>query len=77
METINLIFIGEDFIVNHDSIMSSIYVESDGAYHRWDWRMVQFHLSNGSKIKIRPATQKELKYFNEKLEILSRNHIKK
>ncbi len=67
MKAVQLIFIGERFYSESDTVMSPIYEHTENAYIRWHWGMVSSHLSNGGKIKIRPATPKELKYFEEQL----------
>jgi len=66
--THNLIYIGEKFYLQSGTMMSSIYEQKNNHYSRTDWGFVSVALSNGDKIKIRPATERELKYFNKILE---------
>lgn len=66
--THNLIYIGEKFYSKSGTMMSSVYEIKDKNYTRYSWAEVELALMSGDKIKIRPATDKELKYFNEKLE---------
>jgi len=59
-----LIFIGQKFYSESGSMMSSIY---DIGGRRQDWGKVQIALSNGESVHIRPATQKELAYYEAEL----------
>ena len=71
METIELIYIGNDFYVQSKTSMSSIYqVLSDGNWKRWDWGFVQISLSEGHSIHIRPANEREMDIAHEKLQRL-------
>ena len=64
-----LIFIGNKFYNESKTIMSPIYtVEGE----RSDWGFVQIALQNGESVHIRPATQREIVPYIERL-----NQLKK
>lgn len=63
----NLIFIGEKFYQESGTMMSPIYQEVDGKLYRSDWGFVQCALENGQEVHIRPATEAEMVWANERL----------
>lgn len=67
-DTVFLVFIGERFYKESQTLMSSIYrITRDGSWQRYDWGFLQLDISAGKEIRIRPATEKEIKFFEAKL----------
>jgi hypothetical protein len=63
-----LIFIGNKFYDESDTMMSSVYqIIGKGKYQRSDWGWIQTALENRVSISIRPATKKEMAYFELRL----------
>lgn len=69
MNSIELIFIGDDFYLQSGTSMSCIYTV-DG--HRYDWGFVQRDLRAGKSITIRPATVEELQPYIQHLNEIRR-----
>ena len=65
----NLIYIGDHFYRESQSMMSPIYTE-DG--RRMDWGFVQCALRDGQDVNIRQATPTELDGYKAKLARLKR-----
>lgn len=59
-----LIFIGDKFYRESSTSISSLY---DIEGNRQDWGKVNLALRNGESVYIRPATQKELEFYNRQL----------
>ena len=71
-----IVFIGERFYWDSQTMMSSIYtIEKDGSYSRYDWGKLMCDVQDNPEIcfRFRYATKKELKYFENKL---NESHIK-
>lgn len=68
-----LIYIGADFYYT-----SSLYeeIKKGESYKRYDWGFVESDLNNGIEIKIKPATIKQLKYFEGKLKKIREDYNK-
>ena len=67
-EIIRVVFIGERFYKESQTLMSAIYkIPPDGKFVRYDWGFLQLDISAGKEIYIRPATEKEIKFFEGKL----------
>jgi len=64
METVELIYIGEKFYFESNTVMSSIYTTRG---ERYDWGFMQRDLANNKSIHIRPATKEEILVFEGKL----------
>jgi hypothetical protein len=65
---IELVIIGKRFYEESQSHMSMIYRESPkGTFHPYDWGFLQLDMFAGKEIYIRPATSKEIRFFEEKL----------
>jgi len=71
-KVINLIHIEDYFYSKSGSSMSSIYKTN---WIRFDWGKVQIALSNGYKINIRPATDKEMLKAYRMLEEVNNNRL--
>lgn len=56
-ESINLIYIGEDFYRSSGTVMSSLYNEGG---ERYDWNLVKSTIKEGKEVRIRNATESEL-----------------
>ena len=67
----SIIFIGDKFYSESSTMMSSIYHEN---LTRCDWGKVNVYLRDGDTIKIRPATPKELSYFEQELKMYKEKH---
>lgn len=65
METINIIFIGDDFYWKSGTMMSSLYQEK--TWKRFDWGFCSLALQEGKKVIIRPANEEEMKHAQEML----------
>lgn len=61
------IYIGRKFYSESSSMMSFIYEITESGFSRTDWGFVQRVLENSENVNIRPATIKELDYFNNEL----------
>jgi hypothetical protein len=68
MKTYNLIYVGQRFYEQSGAMMSSLY--SDDGF-RWDWGLVQSTLRYGDNVNIRPASQNEILFYEEKLKAMS------
>ena len=65
---ISLVFIGDRFYKDSQTLMSLIYRSlPDGKWERYDWGRLQLDISAGKQIVIRPATKKEIRFFDGKL----------
>jgi len=64
MAKMNLIYIGDKFYGESDSIMSPIYTESG---QRSDWGFVQLALRKGDSVHIRQATPMEREFYEDQL----------
>jgi hypothetical protein len=68
MSTVSLVFIGERFYKESQTLMGNIYRKHpDGKWSRYDWGALQLDINAGKVIEIRPATDKEIKFFDGKL----------
>jgi hypothetical protein len=65
----NLIYIGDHFYGESNTMMSPIYTE-DG--RRSDWGLVQCALRDGKTVSIRPATQQERDFYEAQLSRMKR-----
>jgi hypothetical protein len=63
----NVVYIGERFYRESGTMMSSVFEIIDKKYYRTDWGKISIALDNGQNITIRPATKKEIEYFEEML----------
>ena len=65
---IELVFIGERFYKDSQTLMSAIYESlPGGVWERYDWGRLQLDINAGKNIHIRPATKKEIQKFEMKL----------
>lgn len=71
---IELIFIGDKFYWESGTSMSSLYLKKGNDYLRYDWGFVQVALSEGNEVNIRPATDSEFRYFQNKLDAMKREN---
>ena len=71
MEKTKLFYIGDQFYLKSNSIMSSIYEQ--GSRNRYDWGFVERDLRQGKTIIIRPATKEEMSLACERLCELTMN----
>lgn len=62
---INLFSIGSKYYLKSGTVMSSIY--SIEGKNRWDWGKVQVALEDGDTVNIRPATEEELEWADNRL----------
>lgn len=70
-----VVYIGDAFYSKSITMMSSIYEiypKGETGFIRTDWGKIQLALAQGKSIHIRPATPREMAYFNRRLkEIIS------
>jgi len=71
---IHAIYIGERFYDDSGTIMSSIYTTGGGTYQRYDYGFLQVDVGEGKEVRVRPATEKELKFFTERLISIQNEH---
>lgn len=65
---IELVIVGEKFYKESQTMMSPVYRRTNpGVYYRYDWGHLHLDMMAGKEIHIRPATQKEMRFFEEKL----------
>ncbi len=65
---IELVFIGERFYKESQTLMSAVYrKQPDGKWQRYDWGLLQLDISAEKEIHIRPATKEEIRFFEAKL----------
>lgn len=65
---IELVYIGEQFYKESQTHMSAIYrLHPNGNWQRYDWGFLQMDISACKNIFIRPATEKEHRFFEGKL----------
>ena len=63
-----IVFIGEKFYEESQTIMSSVYeLLPNGKWQRYDYGFLQLDIQSGKNIYIRPATKQELRLFEGKL----------
>ena len=63
-----VIFIGKEFYSASKTMMSTVYkIEAKGNLTRTDWGFITIALEQGESVHIRPATEKELEFFNREL----------
>lgn len=60
----DLIYIGDHFYIQSGTMMSSLYTTQG---NRFDWGLVQVALQRGHLINIRPATDAERAFYDQKL----------
>lgn len=60
-----LIYIGDKFYGESNSMMSPLYEED--TRKRYDWGFVQIDCREGRTVNIRPATEEEMKIAEQKL----------
>lgn len=67
-EMIEIVFIGERFYKESQTLMSAIYqLLPGGVWDRYDWGKLQLDINAGKDIHIRSATKKEIRRFEMKL----------
>jgi hypothetical protein len=67
-EMIEIVFIGERFYKESQTLMSAIYKSLPGGlWERYDWGALQIDINAGKDIHIRSATEKEIRLFEIKL----------
>ena len=72
-----IVYIGRDFYMDSGTVMSCIYEKKqDGSYERFDWGFTEIALENGEVLMMRPATDNEKRFFEEKLEKVKANNRK-
>jgi hypothetical protein len=65
---IELVFIGERFYKDSQTLMSAIYESlPGGVWERYDWGKLQLDINAGKNIHIRQATKEEIQKFEMKL----------
>ena len=68
----NLIYIGDKFYRESQTMMASLYTENG---KRYDWGFVGRALENGEEIHIRQANKTEIDYYNKKLKELREKRV--
>jgi hypothetical protein len=67
-KNVEMIYIGDSFYYESDTMMSPVYIKTGSYFKRSDWGKVQMMLDAGCTLTMRPATKDELSHFTEELE---------
>lgn len=62
-----VIYVGERFYWESETVMSSFYLEHKGHFERTDLGKIEIALQAGKSVEIRPATKAELALFEKSL----------